>query len=47
MVIFGIRFTILVSLITIFVCWRIFFSIVLSELCTRPGKYPDGWFDPS
>ena len=24
-----------------------FFSILLSELCARPGKYPDGRFDPS
>jgi hypothetical protein len=24
-----------------------FFSILLSELCARPGEYPDSWFDPS
>jgi len=24
-----------------------FFSILLSELCTGPREYPDGWFDPS
>ena len=24
-----------------------FFSILLSELCAGPGKYPYGWFDPS
>jgi hypothetical protein len=24
-----------------------FFSILLSELCARPRKHPNGWFDPS